>query len=79
MNTDRIEKIQLGTAYSGSRSVANALLQVWNEAEQDVKSRFCSKCYHNNSCEMQYVLRQGVTNPSFLVDFGCNKWVQKDN
>lgn len=40
----------------------------------DFENRTCESCKHNNTCEMQYVLRQGVTNTSFLKDFGCNKW-----
>ena len=34
MNTDRIKEIQSKTAYPNSVSVAQALLQVWNECEQ---------------------------------------------
>ena len=45
-----------------------------NEIHDDVESRLCKNCIHNNSCEMQYVLRQGVTNPPFLKDFGCSKF-----
>jgi hypothetical protein len=35
MNTDRIKEIQSKTAYPESVSVQQALLQVWNEAEQE--------------------------------------------
>ena len=35
MNSDRIEELQKTTAYPDSRSVANALLQVWNECAQE--------------------------------------------
>ncbi len=35
MNTDRIKKIQLETAYPESVSVQQALLKVWNETEQE--------------------------------------------
>lgn len=34
MTTDRIKKIQESTAYPSSQSVQQALLQVWNECEQ---------------------------------------------
>jgi len=34
MNSDRIKEIQKGTAYPDSVSVQQALLQVWNECEQ---------------------------------------------
>jgi len=35
MNSDRIKEIQEGTAYPYSVSVQQALLQVWNECEQE--------------------------------------------
>ena len=35
MNSDRIKEIQLLTAYPESVSVHQALLQVWNECEQE--------------------------------------------
>jgi len=35
MNSDRIKEIQKTTAYSDSVSVQQALLQVWNECEQE--------------------------------------------
>jgi hypothetical protein len=37
MTTDRIEEIQKGTAYPNSVSVQQALLQVWNECQQENK------------------------------------------
>lgn len=38
MNSDRIKEIQQETAYPESRSVQQALLKVWNETEQSLKS-----------------------------------------
>lgn len=35
MNTERIKEIQSKTAYPDSVSVQQALLQVWNECEQE--------------------------------------------
>lgn len=35
MNSERIKEIQQGTAYPNSLSVKQALLQVWNECEQN--------------------------------------------
>jgi hypothetical protein len=35
MDSNRIREIHLETAYPSSRSVYQALLQVWNECEQD--------------------------------------------
>lgn len=39
MNTERIKAIQETTAYPESRSVNQALLQVWNECEQESNLR----------------------------------------
>ena len=44
MNTDRIEKIQKGTAHPESTSVAQALLQVWNECELENTHKKCERC-----------------------------------
>ena len=44
MNTDRIEKIQKGTAHPESTSVAQALLQVWNECAQENEHKKCERC-----------------------------------
>lgn len=35
MNSERIREIQEQTAYPESRSVHQALLQVWNECQQE--------------------------------------------
>ena len=59
MTTDRIKEIQSRTAYPDSVSVQQALLQVWNECEQEqlrianVSKRFSSakkmaEWLHNN-------------------------------
>lgn len=39
MNSDRIREIQKVTAYPDSVSVQQALLQVWNECEQEKKNK----------------------------------------
>lgn len=39
MTTDRIKEIQSKTAFPDSVSVCQALLQVWNECEQDNKEQ----------------------------------------
>lgn len=43
MNSDRIKEIQLTTAYPESVSVQQALLQVWNECEQEKVKNLSSK------------------------------------
>lgn len=40
MNSERIKEIQQETAYPESRSVHQALLQVWNECEQEKKGNY---------------------------------------
>ena len=77
MTSDRIEEIIKQTAYPESMSVLSGMKQIWNEMQQEFNSRTCKKCKHNNSCEMQYVLREGVINVNFLKDFGCNKFERK--
>jgi len=39
MTTERIKEIQLQTAYPDSVSVKQALLQVWNECQQEYASQ----------------------------------------
>jgi len=39
MNTDRIKEIQDKTAFPDSVSVCQALLQVWNECQQDMAEK----------------------------------------
>lgn len=43
MNSDRIKEIQETTAYPESVSVKQALLQVWNECEQEKTNNLSSK------------------------------------
>ena len=40
MNSNRIKEIQMATAFPESVSVQQALLQVWNECEQDKSNSF---------------------------------------
>jgi hypothetical protein len=39
MTADRIKEIQMATAYPDSMSVQQALLQVWNECEQEHQNK----------------------------------------
>lgn len=43
MNSNRIKEIQMATAYPDSISVQQALLQVWNECEQEKVNNLSSK------------------------------------
>jgi hypothetical protein len=44
MDLNRIKEIQKQTAYPDSHSVQQALLKVWNEAQQEIKD--CKSCVH---------------------------------
>lgn len=44
MNSERIKELQEQTAYPESRSVHQALLQVWNECQQENNKSIKSKC-----------------------------------
>ena len=48
MTSDRIEEIIKQTAYPESNSVYQALLQVWNEIQQDCNEKIgsCGECKH---------------------------------
>ena len=52
MNTERIKEIQSKTAYPDSLSVQQALLQVWNECEQEQQLKNCN--LHNVSHRFYY-------------------------
>jgi hypothetical protein len=42
--------------------------------KHNFKTKSCTNCKHNGTCEIQYVLIKGVTNPSFMKKFACNMW-----
>jgi len=46
MTSERIEELQNRTAYPESNSVYQALLQVWNEMQQEFNNRTCENCQH---------------------------------
>ena len=78
MNSNRIEELQKQTAYPESTSVQQALLQVWNEMQQDFNSRICKNCSYlqrdfNNTCELGISIPEdenGFTDTTF----GCNNF-----
>ena len=49
MTADRIKEIQSKTAFPDSVSVCQALLQVWNECEQDYRNSWSKGCECKNS------------------------------
>ncbi len=56
MTTERIKEIQSATPYPESQSVQQALLQVWNEVEQESRSA-TKTCYS-----------EGVSQPGAVAD-----------
>jgi len=54
MTTDRIEEIIKQTVYPESNSVLQALLQVWNEVQQENNERIgsCGECNHHITNEL---------------------------
>jgi hypothetical protein len=73
MTSERIKEIQKGTAYPESRSVHQALLQVWNECEQESLEQFPT--------ELEPVLAKidhqddlGLSQWYEVVYYNSNKW-----
>jgi len=61
MNSDRIKEIQKTTAYPESISVAQALLQVWNECEQNIATAyFDEQVGHFTDIQKVFKLHQEV-------------------
>jgi hypothetical protein len=74
MNTERIKEIQQATAYPESVSVQQALLQVWNETEQEqlgiaaVISRFFKdKAKEHGVNEANLFIENRITHLSLCV------------
>ena len=58
MNTDRIKEIQEKTAYPNSVSVQQALLQVWNESQQDMADDL--EAILNNSIYVDFISKKEI-------------------
>ena len=68
MTADRIKEIQEKTAFPDSVSVCQALLQVWNECEQDNKDKKYTKedmreCW--DACKFERPISEGYA-PNFM-------------
>lgn len=75
MNTERIKQIQQETAYPESVSVQQALLKVWNEAQQE-QLRIGAVSVSLLERAASLVGNPG-TNISGSTDLACDEW-QKD-
>jgi hypothetical protein len=76
MTSERIKEIQLETAYPESRSVHLALLQVWNECEQELRKELHSKEDLQEAHQMGAIFaygRKSATREERLEHF--NNWI----
>ena len=81
MTSKRIEEIQKKTAYPDRISVQQALLQVWNEIQQECDNEICKNCNNlqpdfNNTCSIGICIPEDINGESDLT-FGCNKFELK--
>ena len=68
MTTERIKEIQSKTAYPESVSVQQALLQVWNEVEQEqLRLHGVSSCAHP--------FKQVVSGDEGMFCIECQKYI----
>jgi hypothetical protein len=72
MNSERIKELQEQTAYPESRSVHQALLQVWNECQQEHNKDI--KCI-----EFSKYIRNGKDhfNNGYSTEMVYDEWVEK--
>lgn len=79
MTSDRIDELLKQTAYPESVSVRTAMLQVWNEMQQDFNNRICENCKHYNTSYLkeEYCNEQITLPYHHDKDFGCNKFESK--
>jgi hypothetical protein len=68
MTADRIKEIQEKTAFPDSVSVCQALLQVWNECEQDNKDKKYTK-EDMRECWNTLMIAHALNKPIFFEDY----------
>ena len=68
MTADRIKEIQDQTAFPDSVSVCQALLQVWNECEQDNKDKKYTK-EDMRECWNTLMIAHALNKPVFFEDY----------
>jgi len=66
MNTTRIEQIHKATAYPESTSVAGALMQVWNECEQQCEKELSA--LRRAHSEIEQILGKALGYPKYADD-----------
>ena len=85
MTSDRIKEIQESTAYPESVSVQQALLQVWNECEQDAKSKERNSAWEAMFIGWKAARKKYVSNGGDdfaheeAVRFTFEKWYEQQN
>lgn len=87
MDTNRIREIHKGTAYPESRSVYQALLQVWNECEQEKQmnkgkiidaDKLKEKEKESNYCTCGNKSNCSTHNGLISVCYDCRKPIKED-
>jgi hypothetical protein len=67
MNSERIKQIQLQTAYPESHSVKDALLQVWNECQQENAKLNAERMY--SEIELEVAFFEGRENGLTFIEW----------
>jgi len=78
VTSNRIEKLIKQTAYPESNSVYQAMLQVWNECQQEFNKQTCENCkWFARFKDKDYGDCYGKTKSDTTEchkDFGCVNW-----
>ncbi len=74
MTSDRIKEIQSSTAYPDSVSVKQALLQVWNECEQEQKNNSSVENIGGEECIHEWKFISNFQLGKVYQCCKCNKW-----
>ena len=80
MTSTRIEELMKQTAYPESSSVMQAMLQVWNELQQDFNARTCSNCKYKVERSLKKYYGACSLN-KFMIshkNFGCTEFKLKE-
>ena len=72
MTLERVEELIKRTAYPESNSVYQAMMQLWNEVQQECNSKICRNCQHYKNVDYSFTMCQG-DNP----DFGCTDFKER--
>lgn len=86
MTSDRIKEILMTTAYPESVSIKQALLQVWNECEQDYKQALIEQAKAHDqeickrieqACDSSYMQDENGSWIKYDYNFGTDKVIEE--